>query len=185
MVKGSAQHLLSLINDILDISKIEAGQLQIAYEDFDLHSAIEKAVETARPLARKKGLDLAFAISSEIETITADRRRLEQILLNLISNAVKFTETGSIKIECEPRGDMIEIRVVDTGIGIKNQDMQTVFQAFRQIDSGMTRKYEGTGLGLSISKKLVEIMGGKIQVASEWGSGSTFSFTLPKKRKEG
>ncbi len=185
MVKGSAQHLLSLINDVLDISKIEAGQLQIAYENFDLRSVIEKVVETARPLAGKKGLNLSYAISPEIATITADRRRVEQILLNLISNAVKFTETGSVKIECEPEGDMIEIRVVDTGIGIKKEDMQTVFQAFGQIDSGMTRKYEGTSLGLSICKRLVELMGGQIQLTSEWGSGSTFSFSLPKERKEG
>ena len=105
MVRGSAQHLLSLINDVLDISKIEAGQLQIAYEKFDLRSKIEKAVESARPLAGKKGLELLCAISPEIETITGDHRRIEQILLNLISNAIKFTEKGSVKIECEPEGN--------------------------------------------------------------------------------
>jgi signal transduction histidine kinase len=184
MVRGSAQHLLSLINDVLDISKIEAGQLQIADENFDLRSAIEKTVESARPLAGKKGLELICAISPEIETIAGDRRRVEQILLNLISNAIKFTEKGSVKIECEPEGVNVTIRVIDTGIGIKTQDMEAIFQAFQQIDSGMTRKYEGTGLGLSISKRLVELMGGQIRVTSVWGAGSTFSFSLPKERKE-
>ena len=184
MVRGSSQHLLSLINDVLDISKIEAGQLQVASENYDLRQTIEKAVESARPLAGKKGLELTSAISSEIETTTGDRRRVEQILLNLISNAIKFTEKGSVKIECEPEEDYVTIRVIDTGIGIKNEDMETVFQAFQQIDSGMTRKYEGTGLGLSICKKLVELMGGKIWVISVLGSGSTFAFSLPKQRKE-
>jgi PAS domain S-box-containing protein len=183
MVRASAQHLLSLINDVLDISKIEAGQLQTAYESFDLRSAIEKTAESARPLAAKKGLDLICTVSDEIGTIPGDRRRVEQVLLNLISNAVKFTEKGSVKIECEPEGDAISIRVVDTGIGVKAQDMGTLFQAFRQLDSGMTRKYDGTGLGLSISKRLVELMGGQIRVTSEWGSGSTFGFYLPKERK--
>jgi signal transduction histidine kinase len=184
MVRGSAQHLLSLINDVLDISKIEAGQLQVAYEHYDLRSAVEKTVESARPLAGKKGLELICAISPEIETIPGDRRRVEQILLNLISNAIKFTEKGSVKIECEPEGDNVTLRVIDTGIGIKTEDMETIFQAFRQIDSGMTRKYDGTGLGLSISKKLVELMGGQIRVSSMWGEGSTFSFSLPKERKD-
>ena len=184
MVRGSAQHLLSLINDVLDLSKIEAGQLQIAYESFDFRSTIVKAVESARPLAGKKGLELTCAVSPKIETINSDRRRVEQILLNLISNAIKFTEKGSVKIECEPEGDNVTIRVVDTGIGIKTEDLETLFQAFRQIDSGMTRKYEGTGLGLSISKRLVELMGGQIRVTSMWGDGSTFSFSLPKERKD-
>jgi signal transduction histidine kinase len=184
MVRGSAQHLLSLINDVLDISKIEAGQLQVAYESFNLRSTIEKAVESARPLADKKGLEITCALSPEIENITGDHRRVEQILLNLISNAIKFTENGSVKIECEPEGDNVTIRVVDTGIGIKDEDLGTVFKAFRQIDSGMTRKYDGTGLGLSISKRLVELMGGRICVTSVWGSGSTFSYSLPKERKE-
>lgn len=184
MVRGSAQHLLSLINDVLDLSKIEAGQLQVAYESFDLCSTIAKAVESARPLAGKKGLELTYTVSPEIETINSDRRRVEQILLNLISNAIKFTEKGLVKIECKPEGDNVTIRVVDTGIGIKTEDLETLFQAFRQIDSGMTRKYEGTGLGLSISKRLVELMGGQIRVTSMWGEGSTFSFSLPKERKD-
>jgi signal transduction histidine kinase len=184
MVRGSAQHLLSLINDVLDISKIEAGQLQIAHENYNLRQTIEKTVESSRPLADKKGIELACSISSEIENMTGDRRRMEQILLNLISNAIKFTEKGSVKIECEPEDGKVTVKVIDTGIGIKSEDMGTIFQAFRQIDSGITRKYEGTGLGLSICKRLVELMGGKIWATSEWGSGSTFSFSLPQKRMD-
>ena len=184
MVRGSAQHLLSLINDVLDISKIEAGQLQIVREPFDLRSVVEQTVASARPLAVRKGLELTCTVSAEVETITGDRRRVEQVLLNLISNAVKFTEKGSVKIACGPEGDAITISVMDTGIGIKTEDRKTLFQAFRQIDSGMTRKYDGTGLGLSISKRLVELMGGQIRVASVWGEGSTFSFSLPKERKD-
>lgn len=183
MVYGSARHLLSLINDVLDISKIEADQLPIVYENFDLRSMVEKAVESSRFLADKKELELTCVIFPGITTITSDRRRFEQVLLNLISNAVKFTEKGSVKIECETEGDSVTLRVIDTGIGIKAEDMETIFQPFRQIDSGMTRKYDGTGLGLSISKKLVELMGGTIRVTSVWGEGSTFSFSLPKERK--
>lgn len=182
MVRESARHLLSLINDVLDISKIEAGQLQIAYENFDLRQTIEKTVENVRPLAAKKGLELTCAISPGIETVNGDQRKVEQILLNLISNAIKFTEEGSVTIKCEPEGRNVEIRVIDTGIGIKEEDTETIFQAFQQIDSGLSRKYEGTGLGLSICKRLVELMGGKIRVASVWGSGSTVSFSLPKER---
>lgn len=182
MVKSSAQHLLSLINDVLDISKIEAGQLQVIHEPYDLRQTIEKAVGSARPLAEKKGLDLICTISPETETVAGDPRRVEQILLNLISNAIKFTEKGSVTVACEPEGEDITIRVADTGIGIKDEDMETIFQPFRQIDSGMTRKYEGTGLGLSICKKLVELMGGTIWMTSEWGSGSTFGFSLPRER---
>ncbi|OPY87987.1 MAG: Non-motile and phage-resistance protein [Smithella sp. PtaU1.Bin162] len=179
IVRESARHLLSLINDVLDISKIEAGQMKINYESFDLPPAVTKVVESIRPLVDKKGLELTCTISPDVKTITADQRRVEQILLNLISNAVKFTEKGSVKINCELQEDKVTIKVIDTGIGIRSEDMEALFHDFRQIDSGMTRKYEGTGLGLSISKRLVELMGGQIQVKSICGEGSTFSFSLP------
>jgi len=183
MVRRSSQHLLALINDVLDISKIEAGQLQLVYENMDLSQTIEKAVQSTRPLADSKGLELGFDISPEIKTIAGDVRRVEQILLNLLSNAIKFTEKGSVRIVGELDECNIIVKVVDTGIGIKDEDMGTIFKSFRQIDSGISRKYEGTGLGLSISKKLVELMGGKIWVTSVWGSGSTFAFSLPKERR--
>ena len=183
MVRRSSQHLLSLINDVLDISKIEAGQLQVADEKIDLRQIIEKVEQSTRPLADGKGLELGLEISPEIETITGDSRRVEQILLNLLSNAIKFTEKGSVKVVCEADECNVIVKVMDTGIGIKDEDMETIFKSFRQIDSGISRKYDGTGLGLSISKKLVELMGGKIWVTSISGSGSTFGFSLPKERR--
>ena len=182
MVRGSAHHLLSLINDVLDISKIEAGQLRMTFEPFDLREVLEKTVANARPLAEKKGLALSCAVSEGICTIRADRRRVEQVLLNLIGNAVKFTEGGSVTVECDSDGDGVRVSVTDTGIGIRAEDQETIFQAFRQVDSGTNRRHEGTGLGLPISKRLVELMGGQIRVESQWGSGSTFSFTLPRER---
>jgi signal transduction histidine kinase len=183
MVRRSSQHLLSLINDVLDISKIEAGQLQVAYEKINLRQIIEKAEQSTRPLAEGKGLELGLDISPEIETIMGDSRRVEQILLNLLSNAIKFTEKGSVRIVCETDEGNVIVKVTDTGMGIKAEDMETIFKSFRQIDSGISRKYDGTGLGLSISKKLVELMGGKIWVTSTWGSGSTFGFSLLKERR--
>jgi signal transduction histidine kinase len=182
MVRRSSQHLLALINDVLDISKIEAGQLQVASEKIDLRQIIEKVEQSTRPLADGKGLELGLDLSPEINTVTGDSRRVEQILLNLLSNAIKFTEKGSVRIVGELDESNIIVKVMDTGIGIKDEDMGTIFKSFRQIDSGLTRKYDGTGLGLSISKKLVELMGGKIWVTSTWGSGSTFGFSLPKER---
>lgn len=181
MVRGSAQHLLSLINDVLDISKIEAGELTLVYEEIRVPELIEKLVQTTRPLADIKGLALACDISPGISTIFCDRRRLEQVLLNLLSNAIKFTDKGSVRLVCDSENGHILMKVIDTGIGIKAEDLETVFETFRQIDSGISRKYEGTGLGLSISRRLVSLMGGKLWVTSTWGSGSTFSFSLPKK----
>jgi signal transduction histidine kinase len=183
MVRRSSQHLLSLINDVLDISKIEAGQLKVASEKIDLRQIVEKAEQSTRPLAEGKGLELGLDISPEIETIMGDSRRVEQILLNLLSNAIKFTEKGSVRIVCETDEGNVIVKVTDTGMGIKAEDMETIFKSFRQIDSGISRKYDGTGLGLSISKKLVELMGGNIWVTSTWGSGSTFGFSLPKERR--
>jgi len=184
LVRGSAQHLLSLINDVLDISKIEAGQLKVAREPYDLRHTLEKAIASARPLADKKGLTLSLELSPGMDAMTGDNRRVEQILLNLIGNAIKFTERGSVTIVSETEEDHVTIRVTDTGIGIKPEDMNTIFKPFQQIDSGMTRKYEGTGLGLPICKRLIDLMGGRIWVTSVWGSGSTFHISLPRERKE-
>lgn len=179
MVRDSSRHLLELINDVLDISKIEAGQLEVSSEAFDMREAIDKVVRAVAPLAQKKGLALAAELSPGEYEIVSDRRRVEQILINLVNNAVKFTEQGEIRIECAADGDRLITRVEDTGIGIKPEDMEKVFKAFQQIDTGLARVSEGTGLGLAINKKLVEMLGGEIWVESEWGSGSTFSFMLP------
>ncbi len=180
MVKNSSQHLLALINDVLDISKIEAGQLQLVKEEVNLPQCIEKTIQTVKPLAETKGIELKALISDQINPFFADTRRVEQILLNLLSNAVKFTEKGFVEVSAKEDASDIVVRIKDTGIGIKKEDMETLFKTFSQIDSGLSRKYEGTGLGLSISKRLVELMGGRIWVESVWGKGSTFSFSLPK-----
>jgi signal transduction histidine kinase len=179
MVGASARHLLSLISDILDISKIEAGQLAVAREPYDLRESIGKVVRSIRPLAEKKGLDLSVELSGAVGTMTGDARRVEQILLNLLSNAVKFTERGGIRVRCgiEPEGCVT--RVTDSGIGIRDEELGELFKPFHQVDSGLSRKYEGTGLGLSICRKLVELMGGRIGVESRPGAGSTFTFILP------
>ena len=179
MVRNSANHLLSLINDVLDISKIEAGQLQVSRELFALPAVIEQALQSARPAADKKGLSLSATIDPSISTLFSDRRRVEQILLNLISNAVKFTETGSVVVDCRREEGLVTVRVTDTGIGIRQEDMVKLFKAFQQVDMGIARRYEGTGLGLYICQRLVELLGGRIRVTSEWGKGSVFGFSLP------
>lgn len=179
MVSGSADHLLALINDVLDLSKIEAGQLKIADEAFDIRPVLGQVARTVRPMAEAKGLALGTETAPGAVTVRADRRRVEQVLLNLLSNAIKFTEKGSVRITCAPEGDHLRVSVRDTGIGIRQEDLDKLFQPFRQIETGLSRQYEGTGLGLSISKRLVEMMGGTISVESEPGRGSTFSFTVP------
>jgi signal transduction histidine kinase len=179
MVRGSSRHLLDLINDILDISKIEAGQLTIMSENFELRKSIEKAVQIILPLADKKNLLLKYAIGDNISEMRGDQRRFEQIIINLLSNAVKFTDHGEINLNCFADNDSITLSVQDTGIGIKLEDINMIFDAFRQVDTGIARAQEGTGLGLNITKKLVEMMGGSIHVQSESGKGSTFTIILP------
>jgi signal transduction histidine kinase len=179
MVQGSARHLLALINDVLDISKIEAGQLTLSSTTFALRASIEKVVKLVSPLADKKGLDLKLDIAEDVAAVTADQRRLEQVMLNLLNNAVKFTEKGHVGIVCRVEKDQCCVSVSDTGIGIQPEQLEDIFRPFHQIDTGLTRKYEGTGLGLSISKKIVEMMGGAIEVESRWGQGSTFTIRFP------
>jgi PAS domain S-box-containing protein len=183
MVQDSARHLLELINDVLDISKIEAGQFELAQESFDVRASIKNSVEKITPLAEKKSLALDVSIDPSVNEIVGDRRRWEQILINLLSNAVKFTEQGKVSIECVIENDQLVTRVIDTGIGITPEGMDLIFQPFRQLDSGITRQHEGTGLGLSICKRLVETMGGRIWVESDWGKGSCFTFTLPLEKE--
>jgi signal transduction histidine kinase len=183
MVRDSSRHLLDLINDVLDISKIEAGQLETVSEPFDMREAVAKVARTMIPMAGKKGLRLVVEVSPAVGQITSDRRRVEQILINLINNAIKFTDQGEVRVECEIGGDWLVTRVVDTGIGIKPEDVGKLFEAFRQIDTGIARMHEGTGLGLFICKRLVEMLGGEVWVESKWGAGSTFTFTLPIDRR--
>ncbi|PKN53167.1 MAG: hypothetical protein CVU55_02860 [Deltaproteobacteria bacterium HGW-Deltaproteobacteria-13] len=180
MVRGSARHLLNLINDILDISKIESGQLHITSEIFDLRKSIEKTVQTISPLARKKNIRLRSKIDDNVSEMRGDQRRVEQIILNLLSNAVKFTEEGEINLSCHADNNLITLSVEDTGMGIKPENIDIIFDAFLQLDTGLTRVKEGTGLGLNITKKLVEMMGGSIRVESEFGKGSHFTIVLPE-----
>jgi signal transduction histidine kinase len=180
MVSVSSEHLLALINDVLDISKIEAGQLQLSINEFNLPASIRKIVGTVTPIAVRKGISIEINISPEVGKIIGDSRRVEQILLNLLSNGIKFTEKGAVRLECEAQADMIVIRVIDTGIGISQVNMDKLFKPFSQVDSGLTRQYEGTGLGLSICKKLTDLMGGNISVSSEIGIGSVFMVKIPK-----
>jgi len=182
MVSVSSEHLLALITDVLDISKIESGQLTLVHEPVDLRSVLEKVVNTSRPLAEKKNLAIELSVNADVGSIIGDERRVEQVLLNLLSNAIKFTENGHVRVECSEMEDRVTIRVMDTGIGIARADMDKLFRPFSQVDTGLNRQYEGTGLGLSICRKLVELMGGTIGLESEQGVGSIFSVTLPRDR---
>jgi len=182
MISDSAEHLLALINDVLDISKIEAGQLKVEAGPVEVRTVIEKAVRTVTPLAEGKNLALELEIDPEAGLVIADSRRVEQVLLNLLSNAIKFTDKGTVRVRCTAEGAMVRISVTDTGIGIQKEYLERLFKPFTQIETGLSRKYEGTGLGLSISRRLVVLMGGEIMVESEPGRGSTFSFTLPRER---
>jgi PAS domain S-box-containing protein len=188
MVQGSARHLLELINDVLDISKIEAGQMAVHPAPFDLRASIDRVTALVRPSAEKKGLALNVVLPTAMELVNSDRRRVDQILLNLLNNAIKFTDGGSVTVTVDisaavagapPESSVIRIRVADTGIGMKSQDLATLFRPFRQIDSGLQRQHEGTGLGLAICRRLTELLGGRIRADSEWCKGSVFTVELP------
>ncbi len=182
MVQNSSRHLLSLINDVLDISKIEAGQLDLVYTEFNLVHAINKIVSLVKPQADKKGLELRTEHKDMKAIIECDQRRLEQVVLNLLSNALKFTEEGFVAVTTTTHGSNYVISVQDTGIGIAVSELDKLFKPFQQIDSGLTRKYEGSGLGLSICYQLLHLMGGQIVVISEPGKGSTFRAVVPIRR---
>jgi signal transduction histidine kinase len=181
-IYASGQHLLSLINDILDLSKIEAGRMELAPAPFHLPSTLENAVTLVRERAARHGIALQVDVDPRLGEIVGDERKVKQILLNLLSNAVKFTaEGGRISLKGSRTDGAVEISVTDTGIGIAPEDQAAIFEEFRQVGSDETRKQEGTGLGLTLAKKFVELHGGQIWVESEPGRGSTFTFTLPIK----
>ncbi len=179
-VLSSGRHLLSLINDILDLSKIEAGRMELELASFDLPLALQNAMTLVRERADRHGIALSLAVDERLGAFAGDERKIKQILLNLLSNAVKFTpEGGRISVKAMPADGSVEISVSDTGIGIASEDQETIFEEFRQVGTDYSRKREGTGLGLTLTKKFVEMHGGKIWVKSEVGKGSTFTFTLP------
>lgn len=181
-IHSSGQHLLSMINSILDLSKIEAGKFELQYEEFSVENAINEVLNTIMGSSHKKGISIRTHVHEDIPSLMADKVKFKQIMFNLLSNAVKFTpENGRITINARLSNQHVQIAVSDTGIGIKSDDMNKLFEAFRQVDGSYARRYEGTGLGLILTKRLVELHGGKIWAKSEYGKGSTFTFTLPLK----
>jgi PAS domain S-box-containing protein len=181
-IQSSARHLLSLINDLLDLAKIDAGKVELHLEPTDCKAVVEDVVTTLRPRAEDKGLALRVTLPDQALTISADRRALSQIIINLANNAIKFTERGSVHLKVSP-GEangrrMVEFSVEDTGIGILPEDQLKLFAAFAQVDAQARRSREGTGLGLHLSQKLAELLGGKITFRSEYGKGSTFTLAL-------
>ena len=179
-ILSSGRHLLSLINEILDLSKVEAGRMELEVSTFDLPTALENARTFVRERAVRHAITLDLSVDERLGDFVGDERKIKQILLNLLSNAVKFTpEGGRIGIKARQANGSVEISVTDTGIGIAEEDQPKIFEEFRQVGSGYAHKVEGTGLGLTLAKKFVELHGGKIWVESEVGKGSRFIFTLP------
>jgi PAS domain S-box-containing protein len=187
LIRDSGRHLRELIGDILDMSKIEAGRMELRYEEVDVVQMTHDVIATASPLAEAKKLALHLSVSAEVDTIQADRTRLRQVLWNIMGNAIKFTQEGSVTLTAVVQGKDMLFGIRDTGIGIEDEHIPIVFEQFRQIDGNLNRSVGGTGLGMPITKKLVELHGGEIWIDSVMGHGSTFWFTIPLrqyKRKE-
>jgi signal transduction histidine kinase len=178
-VQNNGRHLLGLINDVLDLSKIEAGQLSLTVEQYSVADMVATVLSATESLARTKGLTLGSDVAPGLPTGNGDARRLTQVLLNLVGNAIKFTDAGTIEVRATQAGDRFEFAVVDAGFGIAPEDQARIFDEFQQVDNSSTRKKGGTGLGLSISRKIVELHGGRITVESEVGKGSTFKVIVP------
>jgi signal transduction histidine kinase len=179
LVFGSARHLLSLINDLLDLSRIEAGKVDIEREPFNFVEVIDEVIQNLTPMAGQKNIRLATDLPGQPMPMVGDRKRCFQVLLNLANNAVKFTDRGEVKITARTEGGQLRVVVADTGIGIKPEQIGMLFEAFRQLDGTAKRIYEGTGLGLHLCRRLLELMHGSIVAESEFGKGSRFTFSLP------
>jgi signal transduction histidine kinase len=175
----SAEHLLNLINGLLDLSKIEAGRMEVFVESFKLDELVHTVLSTVEPMVKDGRVRLIPEIAPDIPPLNTDRQKLKQILLNLLSNAAKFTEDGEIKISAWRENGTLKLVVSDTGIGMKKEALDHIFEEFRQADMSSTRKYGGTGLGLAITKRFVNLLSGDISVESEVGKGTTFTITLP------
>jgi PAS domain S-box-containing protein len=177
--RAAAEHLLALINDILDLAKIEAGKMPLHLEEVSLRDVMLEVTQQIEPMVRKKQLEFTIEVAEDCPVIFSDRTKIKQVLLNLLSNAVKFTNLGRVSVAavCTPTG--VRIDVVDTGIGIRASDLQAIWEDFRQVDQSRTREFGGTGLGLSITRKLLERLGGSVTVQSRYGEGSVFSVYLP------
>ena len=183
-INHAGRHLLEMINDILDLSKIESGEMTLKREPVDVQAMLQNIVETIHPMLKQNNNVIKLTVASDLSTINVDKLRLRQVLLNLVSNATKFTENGTIKLQVMIRSnekdEVVEFTVHDTGIGIPEQDMSTIFDPFTQVDNTYARQYEGSGLGLAISKNLCRMMGGDLYVESVLGEGSVFVVSLPK-----
>jgi signal transduction histidine kinase len=178
-IQKDGKHLLGLINDVLDISKIEAGQLTLVLEAYSLQGIVEAVVASTGALARAKGIEVRTVLSPDLPIGHGDERRLTQVLLNIVGNAIKFTDTGSVEVHAKAMDDHFIIAVQDTGPGISPEDQVRIFEDFQQIDNSITRQKGGTGLGLSIARRLVDVHGGRIDLQSTPGVGSTFTIFLP------
>ncbi|HSC30470.1 MAG TPA: ATP-binding protein [Gemmatimonadaceae bacterium] len=182
-IRAAAQDLLTLINDLLDLARIEAGKMPVTYERVDPRIIIAEVHQQVEPMLQKRGLAFSSSVSEECREIETDRQKFKQILLNLISNAIKFTPRGGITVTvCIENGDDVRVDVTDTGIGIKGSDLDMIWEDFRQVDQSMTREVGGTGLGLSIVRKLLERLGGRASVVSTYGAGTTFTLVFPLSR---
>ena len=183
-IYASGTHLLSLINDILDLSKIEAGRMELELTEFDLPTALDNALTLVRERVGRRSIALHTSIDNRLGEIWADERKIRQVVLNLLSNAIKFTpEDGRIEVGAVPKDGFVEVSVSDTGVGIAPEDQEAVFEEFRQVGTA-AKKAEGTGLGLTLCRKFIELHGGKIWVKSQVGVGSTFTFTIPVRHGE-
>jgi signal transduction histidine kinase len=178
-LEANGKHLLGLINDVLDLSKIEAGQLILELSDYCIQDIAQTVRSTLEPLASDKKLALKVEMIGELPPGRGDGRRLTQVLINLVGNAIKFTDAGEVAIKAEANNGSFYVSVCDTGPGISADDQTRLFQEFQQADNAITKKKGGTGLGLAISKRIIEMHGGRIWVESQPGQGSTFAFTLP------
>jgi signal transduction histidine kinase len=180
-ILNNGESLLNLINDILDITKIEAGKLELYLEPVDLGSVLISVLSTIKPRAREKMIEVSTFLPSDLPPLRADSSKLGQILLNLLANAIKYTpERGTVSVEARLTANSVEVRVVDTGIGIAAEHLDHIFERFTQIDNTSTRSQGGTGLGLAITKDLIELHGGTIRVQSQLGKGSSFVFSIPQ-----
>lgn len=178
-IQSNGKHLLGLINDVLDLTKLEAGGLTLSLADYSMKGLVEGVVATTESLARTKGLQLEAEVANDLSVAFGDERRLTQVLLNLVGNAIKFTDEGSVRVEVAMESAAFRVAVIDTGPGIAPEEQARIFNEFQQVDNANTRKKGGTGLGLAISRRLVEMHGGRIEVVSDLGRGATFAFVVP------
>ena len=183
-VQANGKHLLNLINDVLDLSKIEAGQLELSIDPYSMKNVVQMVVLATESLAAAKKLRLTSEVSEKMPLGQGDERRITQVLLNLVGNAIKFTDSGEVRIVASAANDVFSVAVVDTGPGIAKQEQARLFHEFYQVDSSNTKEKGGTGLGLAIAKRIVELHGGRIWVESELGKGAIFHFEIPFRNQQ-